>query len=90
VCRGCPGAGAGLVLEPGLLLGCRGEANLATVHADAPHLGRCWSRRENGRHRRRGRIAVSRQIWQNWTASFSFAARIAASLLGYPPVHASQ
>jgi hypothetical protein len=29
---------------PWLLLGGRGEATLATVHADAPHLGLCWER----------------------------------------------
>ena len=40
-----------------------GEATLATVHADAPHLERCWSRSRKARHRQRGRIAGSRQIW---------------------------
>jgi hypothetical protein len=48
---------------PWLLLGGLGEATLATPHADATHLGRCWIRRGNGRSRRRGRIAGSRQIW---------------------------
>jgi hypothetical protein len=36
---------AGGLLGPALLLGGRSEATLATVHADAPHLWPCWSRR---------------------------------------------
>lgn len=68
--------GCGL-LGRDLLLGGRG-GGILTVHADPPHLGRCWSRRGNGRPCRRGRIPGSRQKWYRWTASPSFAARIAA------------
>ena len=39
-----PTQGGGL-LDRGCSSAARGEATLATVHADAPHLGRCWSRR---------------------------------------------